>query len=487
MARIPEREVERLKSEVSLARLVESHGIVLTRHGADLLGLCPFHDDHAPSLVVSPKKNLWHCLGACQTGGSVIDWVMRLEGVSFRHAVELLREGIPPLAAGMTNPPRVVKQSTVPKLPAPVVSDADDAALLNQVIDYYHATLKQSPEALAYLQKRGLNHPNVIDYFKLGFANRTLGLRLPDKNRKAGAEIRTRLEKLGVLRESGHEHFNGSLVIPVMDAQGRVTEVYGRKITDNLRPGTPQHLYLPGPHRGIWNSAALAASKEIILCESLLDALTFWCAGYRHVTTSYGIEGFTAEHLLALRQYGTERILIAYDRDDAGDKAATTLAEKLLSEGFDCYRVQFPKGMDANDYALKLAPATKSLGLALRKAIWLGKGAAPPRDIDTHPELPASSIAVEMMEVSTPVEPTLPLVVGSLRDEGVLPASPLPPTPASALAAAVNDNEVVLVLGDRRYRIRGLSKNLGFELLKVNVLVSRGESFYVDTLDLYAG
>ncbi|MBI2799492.1 MAG: hypothetical protein HYX63_04290 [Gammaproteobacteria bacterium] len=58
MARIPEREVERLKSEVSLTRLVESHGVVLTRHGADLLGLCPFHDDHEPSLVVSPKKNL---------------------------------------------------------------------------------------------------------------------------------------------------------------------------------------------------------------------------------------------------------------------------------------------------------------------------------------------------------------------------------------------------------------------------------------------
>ena len=152
MARIPEREVERLKSEVSLARLVESAGVVLTRHGADYLGLCPFHDDHEPSLVISPKKNLWHCLGACQCGGSVIDWVMRVEGVSFRHAVELLREGIPPLAAEAANAPRVVKQSTVPKLPAPVVADADDHVLLGQVIDYYHATLKESPEALAYLQ-----------------------------------------------------------------------------------------------------------------------------------------------------------------------------------------------------------------------------------------------------------------------------------------------------------------------------------------------
>ena len=73
-----------------------------------------------------------------------------------------------------------------------------------------------------------------------------------------------------------HEHFNGSLVVPVRSLQGEVTEVYGRKITEGLRKGTPVHLYLPGPHRGVWNEEALAASKEIILCESLLDALTFW-------------------------------------------------------------------------------------------------------------------------------------------------------------------------------------------------------------------
>ena len=166
MARIPETEIERLKSEISLERLVESQGIELKRAGADLLGLCPFHNDREPSLVISPKKNLWHCLGACQTGGTVIDWVMKMNGVSFRHAVELLREGVPvsPLAAA-----KPVKQSTVPKLAAPVALDADDQVLLNQVIGYYHETLKQSPEALAYLQSRGLNHPELIDRFKLGY------------------------------------------------------------------------------------------------------------------------------------------------------------------------------------------------------------------------------------------------------------------------------------------------------------------------------
>ena len=105
---------------------------------------------------LSPKKNLWHCLGACQTGGSVIDWIIKIHGVSFRHAVELLREGMPVSSLAAAKP---VKQSTVPLLPAPVTPDADDQALLNQVIDYYHETLKQSPEVLAYLQARGLDHP----------------------------------------------------------------------------------------------------------------------------------------------------------------------------------------------------------------------------------------------------------------------------------------------------------------------------------------
>lgn len=91
MARIPDDELERLKRETDLVRLVQAAGVQLRRHGANLVGRCPFHEDRSPSLVVTPGKHLWNCLGACQAGGSVIDWVMRTERVSFRHAVERLR------------------------------------------------------------------------------------------------------------------------------------------------------------------------------------------------------------------------------------------------------------------------------------------------------------------------------------------------------------------------------------------------------------
>ena len=243
MARIAEETLERLKAEVPVAGLAAARGVELRRRGSDLVGLCPFHDDREPSLVISPAKNLWHCLGACQAGGSVIDWVIKAEGVSFRHAVELLLADYRPLAAS-----GAVKRAV--KLDRPFAPDGDDQALLNQVIGFYHETLMQSPEALAYLDKRGLGDRAPIARFKLGFANRTLGYRLPEKTRKAGAALRGALQHLGILRASGHEHFAGSLVVPVIDGAGNVSEVYGRKITPNLRKGTPLHLYLPGPHRG---------------------------------------------------------------------------------------------------------------------------------------------------------------------------------------------------------------------------------------------
>ncbi len=481
MARVPQSEIERLKAEVAVERLVEASGVALKRGGKDLLGRCPFHEDAEASLVVTPAKNLWHCFG-CQIGGGPIDWVMNSQGVSFRHAVELLRNDTP-LAAP------VAKESTVRKLAPPVSFDADDAGLLAQVVGYYHETLKASPEALGYLKSRGLDHPELIDRFRLGFANRTLGLRLPFGNRVAGADIRSRLQKLGVIRATGHEHLNGSLVVPVFDEAGHVSEMYGRKITARLTPGTPLHLYLPGPHRGVWNWQALVAAKEVILCEALIDAMTFWCAGFRNVTASYGVEGFTDDILSAFKRHGIERVLIAYDHDSAGDKAAAKLAARLMAEGLECWRVQFPHGMDANEYAHKVTPASRSLGVAIRKALWLGKGVAPRRDVEQEPVVTIEAPAPAHVEAVIAEAPVLPLAAAVAAKEemaAILPASPVPPAPSAEAPVDVRENEVVLAFGDRRWRVRGLAKNLSYDVMKVNVLASRGERFHVDTLDLYS-
>jgi DNA primase catalytic core len=490
MARISETELERLKAEVSVERLVEASGIELTKSGKDRTGKCPFHEDGEASLVVTPSKNLWHCFG-CGAGGGPVDWVMKRQGLSFRHAVELLKADLSLAAEPVAAP---VKASSIRRLPPPVAFDADDQALLKQTIAYYHDTLKQAPEALDYLKTRGIAHPEAMERFCLGYANRTLGYSLPSKQVKAGGEIRGRLIKLGLYRESGHEHFNGSLVIPVMDEHGNVQEVYGRKILGDtrLRKGTPLHLYLPGPHKGVWNVEALKDSKEIILCEALIDALTFWCAGYRNVTAAYGVEGFTRDHLEAFQKHGTERVLIAYDRDEAGDLAAGKLAQKLMEQGITCYRIQFPKGMDANEYALKVTPASKSLGLAIRSAEWMGNGKAPVRSDarreaakketlqavpDALPSLAADSNCVEI-DVNIPA-PEVPL------EDVALPASPKPPAPGDGLPHEIQGKGLFLTMEDRRYRVLGWQKPLNPETLKVNLRVSKGEAVHVDTLDLY--
>jgi DNA primase catalytic core len=488
MARFTDEVIERIKSEVSLVRLAESQGYALVKQGKDFALCCPFHADKTPSCVITPKSNLFNCFG-CGAGGSVIDWVMKTQGVSFRHAVELLKNDIAAATSSLAAKAasaEPVKKATVPKLAAPISVNADDQTLLREVVDYYHDTLQQSPEALAYLESRGLNDAELINHFKLGYANRTLGLRLPQKNRKAGAELRSRLQALGVYRESGHEHLNGSLVVPLLNQAGDVVQLYGRKILDNLREGTAYHLYLAGDHAGVFNYSGLVGCEEIILCEALIDALTFWRWGFTNVTSSYGVNGFTDEILQALINLKIKRVLIAYDRDEAGNTAAEKVAKQLNDNGIEAFRVLFPKGMDANQFAVQMQPAQKALALTIRKAEWLGSGKAP--QITTAPAaLSSAANAADVVEATEPVTPTkvvetVALVVSPL--DAI--ASPVPPLPTSTVTLETRDDGLFLVLGDRTYRIRGLDKNASTDQLKIQLLAQRGEAFFIDKLDLYS-
>jgi DNA primase len=424
---------------------------------------------------------------------------MKAEGISFRHAVEWLREQHD-VSTPINGP--LPKKSSTKQLPSPLSAEADAQTLLQQVVAFYHETLKQAPEVLAYLEKRGLNHPELLSTFKLGYANRTLSYRLPIRLVKAGAHIRGALQQLGVMRESGHEHLNGSLVIPLTNERGDIVQMYGRKITDSLRAGTPKHLYLPGDHGGIFNAVCLHASDEIIVCEALIDALTFWVHGFRNVTSAYGVNGFTDEMLVAFKAHKIKRVLIAFDRDDAGDKGAAELAKKLIAIGVECYRVQLPKGMDANEYALQVKPAQKSLSLVLRKAEWMGAGAvqgctnvagagcagatkAPVRDednIEAITENDDDTVNQSTAPTLTNAE-NLSVLAAQLPEPS---ASPMPSQTANDVDATVTENEVHLNLGERRYRVRGLAKASSYDVLKINLMVSAGEHFHVDTLDLYS-
>jgi DNA primase catalytic core len=511
MPRIPEDLLSRIKEEIRVEDLARGRGIELKKVGENLVGFCPFHlDRNTPNLVVTPAKNVWHCF-VCQTGGSPIDWTMKEKGVSVRHALEILVAEFFPLEASTAL--SIPKRNTVPQVSSPLDTAADDRQLALDVIGYYHGAARSSPELQAFLEKRGIASEETFEHFQLGFSNRTLGYRLPAMVTKAGGAIRTRLQGLGFLRESGHEHFNGSLVIPIFDENGSVAGCYGRKIRNDLRPGTPDHLYLPGPHRGVFNVRALEASKEIVLCEALLDAIKAWHEGFRNVTSAYGTEGFTEEMLTAFAHHGVEKVLIAFDRDEAGDRGAEKIAGKLTAKGIGCYRVLFPHRMDLNEYALKIQPAQRALDVLFRSAMWMGNGRKPSHSVvalativspPAPPPLAAESPepAAEKENTSVP-EPQIPAAA-----EIVVPASPVLRSDAPAASPATsnlvksNEDEAHFLFGDRRYRVRGLKRNLSFGLMKVNLFASRdglfdetgalrSESapiagFHVDTLDLYS-
>src|SRR5204863_2301065 len=165
MPRIPDTDIDRIKRQIDLLALVRSRGVELKKHGGrDWIGCCPFHDDQGdPKFIVSPDKGLFHCM-ACGKAGNPIQFVQFHDGLSFRHAYEVLAHGQCAAFAALVP----IKQSTVPRLPCPLEGHADDATLLSQVAAYYHQRLKESPTARAYLASRGLDSDQLIDRYQLG-------------------------------------------------------------------------------------------------------------------------------------------------------------------------------------------------------------------------------------------------------------------------------------------------------------------------------
>ncbi|MBE8598150.1 CHC2 zinc finger domain-containing protein [Xenorhabdus sp. BG5] len=447
MARIPDAELQHLKSAVSLVAIIEQQGRQLFKRGKDMTVLCPFHEEKTPSMVITPSKNLYHCFG-CDAGGSVLDWVMQTENLSLRHAAERLKAvlGHNPAVEPLVQPEELARDAI------------GQQVLLSRVVDFYHHTLLNAPEAQAYLSKRRLNHPELVSHFKLGFANRTLAYRLYPKKVKAGAEIRRRLQAVGVLRENGREHLRGSLVVPVMDAQGQIHELYGRMISDDLRASVVRHLYLPGAHHGVWNEAALGASKTLILCESLIDAMSFWVAGQRHVTAAYGVHGVTTDHWQVFEQHNIKQVLIAFDNDTAGNEAAVKLASALVAKGITPLRVVFPPGRDANEYLCQMAEPETAFALLIEGAVPMQEAA----DMVT-------------LERQTP-EPASPLA-----------AEPAPRVTPNVVCESGDNGKLLISVGTLQWCLRGMGTlKAGAAAMKLNVQVLDRQSgvLFADGVDL---
>jgi DNA primase len=402
MPRIPDDEIDRIKKTVDLPALIRSRGIKLKPHGSgDRIGLCPFHDDTGtPNLVVTPAKGLFHCL-ACGEAGSAIDLLMKLDGLDFRQAVEALSD-------------QPARKAPPPEPPA--LSPDRAAALMERAMGIYEKQFAESKEARDYLEGRGITDAGLIARHRIGFASGTLANLIPP-----GGKLRKEVEALGLLDAKDRERFAGCLVFPVFDEAGGFTTLYGRKITD----GGARHLYLPNRSTGLWNARAMCDYAELYVVESVLDALSLLMAGIKNVVSAQGTNGIGPADVERLRVQGVRRLVLLFDGDAAGRKAAERLKEKM--EGFEVEIRELPDGKDPNDL--------------LR-------------------ELGAEGLRNRILGASETQPPT---------------AHSQPPTEPEGLHYA---------FGLRKYQILGLDKNR--QKLRATVRVDHKGKLHVDSLDLYS-
>jgi DNA primase catalytic core len=405
---IPEQEIERVKSSISLADVVRARGVTLKKKGRQLWGLCPFHSDSEPSFAVDERKGLWNCLGKCQTGGDVFSFVMKADGINFKQAFELLVESAPSKTATRKEKPIETETTGAGEM------TKSEAEYLEKAVAYYHKSLLKNKKAITYLTSRGIT-PEAIQVFGLGFVNGSL-------KDKINPDGKANLERLGLLNERGFETMFGSVVFPLLDANSnKCVGLYARHIEKK------QHLYLSGKRRGVFNPAGAKETAEIILTESVIDALALWSLGIRNVTCAYGVNGLTDEILGHLSESRIKKVTLMLDADDTGREAAPKFAEKLSAIGIESRWVELP-GKDASQFVA---------------------------DGGTLEQVQSLLSAVENQTETV-----------------------------SAELETLADGTRQITFEQREYRVRGLSP-FGLEKLKINLRLNVGNLFHLDTLDLY--
>jgi len=448
---LEELEKDELKKKTDLVALFESFGVSLTKKGSSYMGRCPFHDDRNPSLSVDPVKGLYHCFG-CGESGDAIELVKKLKSLSFREAVSYLKaeasmlhvssrplsESVIPVPAAPvstssteddTSAPEPQPEAPVaPSSPSDESPEAVSVPLLDTVAEHYERLLIESPEARAYLEGRGLAMPEALGRFHVGYSDGKLA-------EVVSAQQRAQLVAKGLLKEDGHEHFARCIVVPLYDEESHVAGFYGRRIDPDSQPA---HLYLPGPHQGLVNREAARVYRDrIILTEAVLDALALEVLGFHNAIPCYGTNGFTVQHEKLITSERVAEVVVAFDADEAGEKGAVAVAERLAKLGSKPFIVKPQKGKDWNEY-LTLGGTKADLDAALQAA----------------------------QIIALPTEA---------------------PTTASGLVVVKDKLATIFRSGTLSYRISGV-RELFVSNLKVNARASiegREDVFY-DSLDLYS-
>jgi len=361
---ISKADIDELKTRHELSAFVSSSGVELKKKGTYFVGRCPFHTpDKTPSLVVDPRKQIWNCLGACRangnagggkgsSGGDLFAFAMKLWGVDFRETFKRLggevRNEIPP--------PRRRSNGTTPgaspTIAAAVMTPTSRAPrmeLFSRVVEKLTSELAQQRPAQEYLEARGLRTRALWRAFKLGYSSGSIE-ELAGTDETNGT--RRLLVEAGILTSDGKERMKGRIVFPLVAFNQLPVGLYGRAIDDSVEP---HHMFLPGPHRGLFNWNAARSKKEILVVESVIDALSLVEAGVGNAIPLYGINGLTEDHKELVKRCGVTSIVLGLDADEAGKKATPQILAAFEALGVRARSIEWPE-KDPNDLLVKCGP-----------------------------------------------------------------------------------------------------------------------------------
>ncbi len=338
--------VEDIKQRLSVEEVIGDY-VELKRAGRNLKGLSPFGNEKTPSFMVSPEKQIWHDFSSGR-GGNMFSFVMEIEGVDFRGALEILarKAGI-----DLTQYSRTSGGSG--KLKARL-SEA-----LELATRYYQQAFVQSPEAVGYVvQRRGFQKQTIQD-FRIGYAPFHFdGLTVALKKRGFSDDELKRAGLSTVRRGQLSDMFRGRIMIPLMDQQGVVIGFTARILEDD--PNAPKYINTPqtllydkGRHVYGLSQAkqAIRTSGHVVMVEGNLDVIASHQAGVRQVIATAGT-ALTAAHLTSLQRLSDD-IRIAFDRDAAGLKATQRAVELALKSAIHLKVIDVPDGKDPDELIQK--------------------------------------------------------------------------------------------------------------------------------------
>jgi DNA primase len=361
MAPFNDNQIEEVRSRADIVEVIGAH-VRLRKAGRNFVGLCPFHGEKTPSFTVNREKGFFHCFG-CGAGGTVFNFLMRMDGVTFPEAVRGLAKRY-----GVT----IAEES--PRDPR---ASAEREAMLRaaEVSGEFFAHVLWADKAGApgrdYLKRRGID-TETGKTFKLGFAPSTAASLAAALAKRGLLEAGARI---GVVKGAGAEAidmFRARLIFPIHDTTGRVIAFGGRVLDDRLpkyinSPESPLYSKARNLYGLAQARAAIAKADRAIVVEGYIDAIALFQAGFRETVASLGT-ALTVDQLRLLSRY-TRNVFACFDGDKAGHSASLRAVRTFLEAGLLGRGIFIPQGFDPD--TLVKERGADSFAALIDSAEWL--------------------------------------------------------------------------------------------------------------------